>query len=120
MLIEELKKIPAPGLGSAAFGVIHRGHQDDRDSLSALMTALDCRGTSYRAPPPPTVPGTAKQLSAGLSAVVRQCGTDLFWQARAVSRAAKKNFLKEIDNSRRRLGCEVVDIYLHPLAHGRG
>ncbi|WP_321991140.1 aldo/keto reductase [Marispirochaeta aestuarii] len=110
MLIEELKKIPAPGLGCAAFGVIHWGYQDDRDSLSALMTALDA-GVRHIDTAAAYGSGHSETVIGKLIRRRPSIRDGLVLASKGGIKGSKKNFLKEIDNSRRRLGCEVVDIY---------
>ena len=109
-LIDELKGIPVPGLGGAVFGGTHWGNQDDRDSLSSLLTAIDS-GVRHIDTAAAYGAGRSETLIGNLIRRRPSVRDGLLLASKGGIKGSRKNFLKEIDNSRRRLGCELIDIY---------
>ncbi|WP_319558844.1 aldo/keto reductase [Marispirochaeta sp.] len=109
-LIGELNTTPSPGLGCAAFGGTHWGVQDDRDSMAALATAIEA-GVRHIDTAAAYGSGRSETLIGNLIRRRPSVRDGLLIASKGGIKGSKKNFLKEIDNSRRRLGCEVIDIY---------
>ena len=112
-LIRELRSVPRLGLGCASFGGTHWGEQDDRDSTAALEAAIADgvrhidTAAAYGSGRSETVIGRLMKRRPALRG-------QLILASKAGLKGSKANFLKAIDNSRRRLHCDVIDIfYIH-------
>ena len=110
MLIKELNRASGLGLGCAAFGGSHWGDQNDKDSLSALLTAIEA-GVRHIDTASAYGSGRSETVIGNLIRRRPSIRDGLIIASKGGIKGSKANFLKEINNSRRRLGCDVIDIY---------
>ena len=105
-----LRERPRLALGCSSFGGDHWGTQDDRDSLAAVEAAVDA-GVSHLDTAAAYGAGRSESLVGRYLKAHPGARERLLIASKGGIKGSRANFAGEIEKSRRRLNCEIIDIY---------